>query len=148
MPRVPPVTIATRAIASSLIAVNLCLGSYPRGSIARDTHGDTHAAADAQGRQPLLRVAARHLVEQRHEDSGARGADRMPERDRAAVDVDLPGIPAEILVDRASLRGERLVRLDEVEVVRFPARLLEGGAARRDRTAAHDRGIDAGGRPR
>ena len=41
----------------------------------------------------------------------------MAERDRAAIDVDLVDIPAEILVDRASLRGKGLVGLDQVEIV-------------------------------
>src|SRR5882724_9562811 len=118
MPRVPPVTIATRAIASSLAAVNICLGAYPRRSIARDAHGDAHAAADAQRREPLLRVAASHLVEQRHQDARARGPDRVTERDRAAIDVDLRRVPAEILVDGAGLRRESLVGLDEIEIFR------------------------------
>ena len=74
-------------------------------------------------------------------------ADRMAERDGAAVDVDLRGIPAEVLVDRAGLGGEGLVGLDQVEVVGRPAGLLQRHAAGRDRPGAHDRRIDAGGRP-
>ena len=38
-------------------------------------------------------------------------------RDRAAIDVDLVGVPAQVLVDRAGLRREGLVGLDQVEVV-------------------------------
>ena len=45
-----------------------------------------------------------------------------PMRDRAAVDVDLAGVPAEVLVDRAGLRGEGLVGLDQVEVARPSSR--------------------------
>src|SRR5258708_17417373 len=88
-------------------------------------HRDTHAAADAKGREALLEVAPLHLMEQRHQHTGARGADRVAERDRAAVDVDLGRIPAQVLVDRASLCGKRLVGLDEVEVFDLPAVLLE-----------------------
>src|SRR5229473_1217059 len=70
---------------------------------ALHAHGDAHAAADAQRGEAFLGVAPRHLVEQRHQDAGAGCADRMPERDGAAIDVDLAGVPAEILVDRAGL---------------------------------------------
>ena len=46
----------------------------------------------------------------------------MAERDRAAVDVDLVAIEAELLLDRQVLRGERLVDLDQIDVVeREPA---------------------------
>src|SRR5215831_16019496 len=62
----------------------------------------------------------------------------MAERDRPAVDVDLRCIPAEILVDGAGLRGERLVRFDQIEIADSPAGLLERGARRRDRSGAHD----------
>src|SRR3546814_7337390 len=58
-------------------------------SVALDAHGAAHAAADAERGERLLRVAALHLVKEGHEDAGARGADRMAERDGAAVDVDL-----------------------------------------------------------
>ena len=48
----------------------------------------------------------------------------MAEGDGAAVDVDLAGVPAEVLVDGAGLRREGLVGLDQVEVVGLPAGLL------------------------
>ena len=44
-------------------------------------------AADAQRGQPAPRAAALELVQQRDDDPRAGGADRMAERDRAAVDV-------------------------------------------------------------
>src|SRR5712692_9262844 len=96
--------------------------------ITCNAHGDAHAAADAQRGQAFLGVALLHLVEQRNEDARAGRADRMAERDGAAVDVDLAGVPAEVLVDGAGLGGERLVRLYEVEVADRPAGLLEGRA--------------------
>src|ERR1700722_19794754 len=74
---------------------------------------DAHAAADAERGETLLGVALLHLVQQRHQDAGAGSADRMAERNRAAIDVDLAGVPAEIFVDRAGLGGERLVGFDE-----------------------------------
>ena len=60
----------------------------------------------------------------------------------------LRGIPAEVLVDRAGLRGEGLVGLDQVEVADVPAGLLQRGAGSRDRSGAHDLRIDAGLAPR
>src|SRR5690348_1869351 len=131
MPRVPPVTTATRAIflPRSLLRepprrrLPVIENAWRRrGSAALDAHRDAHAAADAERGEPLLHVPLLHLVEERHQDARSGGADRVPQRDRAAVDVDLRDVPAEVLVDRAGLRGERLVRLDELEIVGLPAR--------------------------
>jgi hypothetical protein len=52
----------------------------------------------------------------------------MPDGDRPAIDVDLVGVPAEVLVHCASLRRKRLVRLDQVEVLDLPASLFQRGA--------------------
>ena len=71
----------------------------------------------------------------------------MAEGDGAAVDVDLVGVPAEVLVHREGLGREGLVGLDQVEVVDRPAGLLQSRTAGRDRAGAHDRRIDAAGRP-
>jgi hypothetical protein len=76
-------------------------------------HGDTHAAADAQGGQALVETST-----------------RAPEApigwpgDRAAVDVDLGDIPAEVLVDRACLGDKSLVGLDQLEIACRPAGLF------------------------
>src|SRR5579871_2991965 len=91
------------------------------GLIALDAHRDAHAAADAQRGEALLGVALLHLEQQRGEHARARGADRMSQSDRTAVDVELLGIEAELLADRDGLRGERLVGLDQVEVLDRPA---------------------------
>src|ERR1044072_9426155 len=95
------------------------------GSIPLDAEGDAHAAADTQGGEALLGVALLHFVEKGGEDAGARGADRVADRDRAAVDVDLVGVPAELLADRERLGGERLIGFDEVEIGDRPAGFLE-----------------------
>ncbi len=68
----------------------------------------------------------------------------MADRDRAAIDVDPLGIPAELLADGERLRGERFVGLDQVEILELPAGLGQRLAAGGDRADAHDRGIDAG----
>src|SRR4051794_14316654 len=107
-------------------------------SLALHAHGDTHAAADAERREALLGIAPAHLVQQRCQHARAGSADRVTERNRAAVDVDLLGIPAEVLVHRAGLRGEGLIGLDQVEILDLPAGLLQRGARSRDRAGAHD----------
>src|SRR5687768_7361633 len=78
----------------------------PQKSVAGDAHGDAHAAADAERRQAFLGAAPLHLEEERAEDAGARGADRVPDGDGATIDVDDIGVPAEVLVDRAGLGGK------------------------------------------
>src|SRR5580704_1897275 len=111
-------------------------------------HGDTHAAADTERGETLLRVALLHLVEQRYQYARTGGADRMPNGDGAAIDVDLLGVPAQVFIDRAGLRSERLVGLDEIEVADVPTGLLQRRARGWDRAGAHDLRIDAGLRPR
>src|SRR6185295_976899 len=100
---------------------------------AFDAHRDAHAAADAQARDALLRAALAHLVQQRHENAATRCADRVADRDRAAVDVDLARVPAHLVVDRAGLGGESLVDFQHVEVLRLPAGALQRLLARRHR---------------
>src|SRR5436189_132722 len=78
----------------------------------------------------------------------ARSADRMAERYRAAVDVELVRIEAELLADRDGLRSERLVGLDQIEILDRPSGLLERRLRGRHRADTHDRRIDTRGRPR
>ena len=56
-------------------------------------------------------------VDQRRHDAGAGHAERMAERDRAAADVELLDRDAEVLRARDHLRRERLVDLEQVDVV-------------------------------
>src|ERR1700682_6619989 len=151
IPRVPPVTTATLAMVSSRYywphAFAACGPPYPIALIARDTHRNPHPPTDAQGGEALLGVALLHLVEQGDENPRDRGADRVAERDRPAIDVELVGIEAQIFTDRAGLRGEGLVGLDEVGVADRPAGFVQGHAASGDRPTAHDRRVDPGGRP-
>jgi hypothetical protein len=64
-------------------------------------------------------------------------ADRVAEGDRAAVHVDLREVRAELLLPGEHDRGERLVDLDERDVVELHARLVERVARRRDRCGQH-----------
>src|SRR5215217_5806603 len=101
-------------------------GAGPLSVSALEAHRDAHAAADAEGCETLLGVAAPHLVQERDEHARAGRADRVADRDGAAVHVHDRRVPAHVLVDRKRLRGERLVGLDELEILNLPASLFEG----------------------
>src|SRR5688572_31574203 len=98
MPRLPPVTTATRAMLRSSTL---------------DAHRHTHAASNAQGCDAFPGIAPAHLMEQRGQNARAGSPDRMAKRNCAAIDIDDIGVPAHVLVDRASLSGECLVGLDQ-----------------------------------
>src|SRR4030095_15821928 len=87
-------------------------------------------------------------VEQRAGDPRAGHPERVADRDRAAVDVQLLDRDAEVAVRRDDLRGGRLVDLHQGDVVDGHAGPLERLPGRLDRAQAHDlwrqRG-DAGG---
>src|SRR5215510_482091 len=68
-----------------------------------------HSAADAHCDHSVASLAALHLVKQRGRQFRARAAERVAERDRAAVDVQPFEIEVQFLNDRQSLRGEGLV---------------------------------------
>src|SRR5207248_8813711 len=60
-------------------------------------------------------TAAAQLVHEVHGEPGTGRADRVAERDRAAVDVDLLRVQAELVGGHQADRGERFVDLDQVE---------------------------------
>ena len=88
--------------------------------------------------RPNCLVVVCEAVEQRGRDPGAGHAERVPEGDRAAVDVELVDVDAELAVGRDHLRGERLVDLDEVDVVDRHAGARQRLRERLDRPEAHD----------
>ena len=98
--------------------------------------------ADAHALEPEAGVAVLHAVEQRGHDAGAGHAERVAERDRAAVHVQLVPRDSELLGRRDHLGGERLVDLDEVDVVDRHVGPGERPAAGLDRAEAHDLGVD------
>ena len=69
-----------------------------------------------------------------------------PMRDGAAVHVGLLGVQAQLAHDRDRLRRERLVQLDQVELVHAQAGALQRQARGGDRSQAHRRRVDAGHR--
>src|ERR1700722_7788997 len=129
MPRVPPVTTATLAIGAPLFRpfpARLLAARYPivigrggsriyflnafeggqgAGAPARltlDGQRNAHAAADTQSGETLLCVALAHFMQERHKHARARSADRMADRNGAAVDVHNGRVPAHVLVARRS----------------------------------------------
>ena len=67
--------------------------------------------------RPKVLSSAGEPVEQRAGDAGAGHAEGVADRDRAAVDVQLVDVDAELAVARDDLGGEGLVDLDQVDVV-------------------------------
>src|SRR5216117_1985714 len=82
-----------------------------------DVGGDPLAEANAHGLEPIARAAPLELVEQRRHELRARAAERVAERDRAAVDVHTAHVRVKLSLPREHDRSERLVDLDEVDVV-------------------------------
>ena len=85
-------------------------------------------------------------MQERDDEARAAHPERMAERDRAAVDVHLLGVEAELADHGEALRRERLVQLDEVDLVERDAAALEQLAHGRDRADAHHARVDAGDR--
>src|SRR5258705_12980140 len=92
---------------------------YPTQHVSSEhLHRESHcvtATETQRGETGLLPVLLQG-VKQRREHTGARCADRVAERDRAAVYVDPRPIPAERFAIGERLHGERFVRLDEIVV--------------------------------
>ena len=71
---------------------------------------------DAERRQAVAAPAPAELVQERDDESRTAHPERVPDRDRTAVHVDLLLVEAEVAAHRQALRGKRLVELDEVEI--------------------------------
>jgi MFS family permease len=85
-----------------------------------------HAAAFAHRLQAVALAALLQRVHQRGHQLGARAAQRMPQRNRAAIDVEpRPDRPPTSLQPGHRHRGEGLVDLEQVDVVDLHAGLLQ-----------------------
>src|SRR5436305_14458450 len=87
--------------------------------------GDALAHADAHRGETVLHAAMLHLAYQGADQASSAAPQRVTQCDRAAVDVDLLLIEAEEADARERLRGKRLVQLDECNVGRLQAGLLQ-----------------------
>src|SRR5262245_52298468 len=77
----------------------------------------THAASDAHAHEAVPAAPALHLVEERRRQLRAGAAERVAERNRAAVHVEAVGIDGQLAEARDHLRREGLVELDEIDLV-------------------------------
>src|SRR3954468_18523771 len=75
--------------------------------------GRAHAAADAHRDHGIFRLAATALDQRVAGEACARHAVGMADRDRAAIDVDLFRIDAELVAAVQHLHGEGLVQFPE-----------------------------------
>ncbi len=99
---------------------------------------------EAQGGHSSRLAAIAQRVEQSGQDARATRPDGMAEGHRAAVDVHLRGIEAELAADRDGLDGEGLVQLHEVDALGAPAGLLPELLHRGHRGHHHERRVEAG----
>src|SRR6266508_4562458 len=93
-------------------------------------------------------VPALEVVEHGADEHGAGGAERVAHRDRAAVDVELLVRDAQVLLVPEHYRGERLVQLEQVDVLDGQTGGLQHLLRRRRRAGQHDRRVGAAGRGR
>src|SRR5208337_5168567 len=95
--------------------------------------------ADAHRGEPGASAATLELERGGAGDAGPRHAERMAERDRPAVRIDVLGVVLEAEPAQASerLRGESLVELDDVEALGRKLQPLAQLLDRRDRAHAH-----------
>src|SRR5205085_12112582 len=105
-----------------------------------------HAHADAERRDAVARVRSlgecvRELGEQAH----TRGRKWVPARDRSAVRIQarVLWIDAELVTPGQDLDGERLVQLEDVDLVEGQARPLERLPRGRHGAEAHQLRLDA-----
>ncbi|CDN41361.1 hypothetical protein BN871_AF_00170 [Paenibacillus sp. P22] len=103
----------------------------------------SHAAADAHRHDAVAAASAAQLVDQRDADLGAGAAERMAQRDRAAVDIDLLLVDAELPDDMEALGGERFIDFIEIDLLLGNAGSLQRLWNRLDRAYAHDLRLDA-----
>src|SRR5438309_1407939 len=96
--------------------------------------------ADAKRRQRALAAALFQSMDGRQGQPGARHAQRMAERDGAAMRVDVLGIVGKPELAQAyqRLRREGFVDLDQVEVADLELQPLHQFPGRRDWADAHD----------
>ena len=99
-------------------------------------HRHRFSATQAERRQASLQPARPERMEQRHQDARAAAADRMPQGDSPAVDVDSVPVQSQILAIGEGLRGKGLVQLDQVKIVQAQpllfnnARMANAGAVK------------------
>src|SRR3954468_23042932 len=101
-------------------------------------HSNTHRA------QRITAASRGELIHRSGDDSRARHAERMADRNRATVRIDIFSIvrESELTHDREALRSKRLVELDDIHLLYVESRARQRLAARRHRSNSHDSRLD------
>src|SRR6266446_5666736 len=90
-----------------------------RGAPHSQSLDDGHvrlAAALAHGLQAIARAAPFQLMKERRHEPGARRPERVPEGNRATVDVDPRGVRVQVALPGEHHRGEGFVDLNQIDV--------------------------------
>src|SRR5690606_13667699 len=140
-----PNTIVPPATCSGGLQTELALTA---GLLSFNTHGNTHATADAQCSETLARIATTHFEKKRRQHPGPGRTNRVTNGNCTTIDVDDVSVPAEFLVHGASLCSKRFVCFDKVKIPCVPACFFERSKGGRDGPGSHQSRINAGGRPR
>src|SRR4051812_39566873 len=117
----------TKPTAPKSARVRSCLReseSVVMSGFSGNTEGHRVAASEAERRDTGSGATILHGVQQSCQHARAARADRMAERDRAAVHVHAIPVPAQLLAVGQCLRRERFVGFDEIVVRDLAARLL------------------------
>src|SRR5580704_6740029 len=126
------------------------IGTQTSPSRLNSLHCQRHALADADahGGKRALATALFEAVYRSECQPRAGHAERMTERNSAAMRVDVLGIvgDAELAQHRKTLRGESLVQFDQIEIADLQSKLVHQLAGRRHRADAHDPRRHRGGR--
>src|SRR5262245_47011212 len=128
----------------------ICSSSAFRGSKWSESfeeRRDALPATDAHSDEGITPEPACELVDGLDDEEAPGRADRMSQRDAAAVGIRLLRRELEIARDGDRLSGERLVQLNEIDVVDPHARALEQAAHGGNGTYAHVARLDARMRP-
>src|ERR1700733_12436091 len=98
----------------------------PRNDAAKlvqllDCHGDALADTDAHRRERAFPATLFHAVHGSHDQPGSAHAERMTERDGAAMRIDEIGVvlDAELTQTSDTLAGESFIELDQIEIGDF-----------------------------
>src|SRR5205807_3364269 len=82
-----------------------------------ESHRHAHAAAHAQRGEAAPGFAPAHLVQQRRHNARPRAANGMPQRNGAAVHVQLLAIHVQLAVARYHLRRKSFVQFDNIKLL-------------------------------
>src|SRR5450756_2215582 len=125
--------------------LSMVVPALPEDALAIDFEqaGAALAAADAHGDHAPLRLAPAAFLQEVARAPRAGHAEGVADRDRAAIDVVLLGIDAELVTGIQALAGERLVEFPQIDILDLEAVALQQLRHREHRADAHLVGLAA-----